>query len=46
MVFQEFARFFGALDAFRSFDSLQDRWNLEPKPWWLVHGSSTNELRE
>ncbi|KAH1114290.1 hypothetical protein J1N35_007668 [Gossypium stocksii] len=40
MVFQEFARFLGALDIFDSFDSQQDRWLLDPKSWWLVHGAS------
>ncbi|KAH7691827.1 Ribonuclease H-like protein [Dioscorea alata] len=44
MIFQEYARFSRALDTFESFDSLQDRWNLEPKSWWLVHGSSTPYL--
>ncbi|KAH7652267.1 Ribonuclease H-like protein [Dioscorea alata] len=45
MVFQEFASFSGALGAFGTSDSLQDRWNLEPKSWWLVHGSSTPLLQ-
>ncbi|GAV67734.1 DUF659 domain-containing protein/Dimer_Tnp_hAT domain-containing protein, partial [Cephalotus follicularis] len=35
LVNQEFARFSGGLDAFGSFDSLV----LDPKAWWLVHGS-------
>ncbi|KAK5772292.1 hypothetical protein PVK06_048574 [Gossypium arboreum] len=39
MVFQEFARFLGALNIFDSFDSLQDRWLLDPKSWCLVHGA-------
>ncbi|KAH1055987.1 hypothetical protein J1N35_034052, partial [Gossypium stocksii] len=31
MTFQKFVRFSGALD---------DRWFLDPKSWWLVHGAS------
>ncbi|GAV84697.1 LOW QUALITY PROTEIN: Dimer_Tnp_hAT domain-containing protein, partial [Cephalotus follicularis] len=45
LVNQEFARFSGGLDAFGSFDSLEDRWVLDPKAWWLVHGSSAPILQ-
>ncbi|KAK8332601.1 hypothetical protein V6Z11_A10G151100 [Gossypium hirsutum] len=38
MVFQEFARFSRVQDIFYSFDSLQDRWILDPKSWWLIFG--------
>ncbi|KAJ7970782.1 Dimer_Tnp_hAT domain-containing protein [Quillaja saponaria] len=41
----EFARFSGCMDVFASFDSLQDRWDLDPKMWWLVHGSSASLLQ-
>ncbi|KAJ7976594.1 Dimer_Tnp_hAT domain-containing protein [Quillaja saponaria] len=41
----EFARFSGCMDVFASFDSLQDRWDLDPKIWWLVHGSSASLLQ-
>ncbi|OMP10355.1 hypothetical protein COLO4_04576 [Corchorus olitorius] len=44
-VIQEFAEFFGSLEEFGYFDSLQDRWNLEPKSWWLVHGLSSPLLQ-
>ncbi|GAV60089.1 Dimer_Tnp_hAT domain-containing protein, partial [Cephalotus follicularis] len=45
LVNQEFDRFSGGLDAFGSFDSLEDRWVLDPKAWWLVHGSSAPILQ-
>ncbi|KAJ7959967.1 Dimer_Tnp_hAT domain-containing protein [Quillaja saponaria] len=41
----EFARFLGCMDVFASFDSLQDRWDLDPKMWWLVYGSSASLLQ-
>ncbi|GAV92311.1 Dimer_Tnp_hAT domain-containing protein [Cephalotus follicularis] len=45
LVNQEFARFSGGLDAFGSFDSLEDRWVLDSKAWWLVHGYSAPILQ-
>ncbi|GAV85946.1 LOW QUALITY PROTEIN: Dimer_Tnp_hAT domain-containing protein, partial [Cephalotus follicularis] len=45
LVNQEIARFSKGLDAFGSFDSLEDRWVLDPKAWWLVHGSSAPILQ-
>ncbi|XP_054781897.1 uncharacterized protein LOC129289109 [Prosopis cineraria] len=44
-VFQEFPKFVGSLDFYSSFDCLQDRWNLEPKGWWLNYGSFTPILQ-
>ncbi|KAJ7961382.1 Dimer_Tnp_hAT domain-containing protein [Quillaja saponaria] len=41
MATKEFARSSGGQDIFGDFDSLQDRWSLEPKVWWLVYGDST-----
>ncbi|GAV74929.1 hypothetical protein CFOL_v3_18409, partial [Cephalotus follicularis] len=45
LVNQEFARFSVGLDAFGSFDSLEDRWVSDPKAWGLVHGSSAPILQ-
>ncbi|XP_058778863.1 uncharacterized protein LOC131652890 [Vicia villosa] len=30
---------------FGQFDSLQDRWNLKPKEWWVIYGSSAPKLQ-
>lgn len=29
---------------FGQFDSLQDRWILKPKEWWITYGSSMPKL--
>ncbi|KAJ7971487.1 Dimer_Tnp_hAT domain-containing protein [Quillaja saponaria] len=46
MATMEYARFSGRQDIFGDFDSLQDRWSLEPKAWWLVYGVSTPLLQK
>lgn len=45
MVNIEFAKFSGAMDEFSEQDSLLDRGAMEPKVWWVVHGSSTPMLQ-
>lgn len=41
----EFVKFSGAEGEFSQFDSLQDRWNLKPKEWWVMHGASIPKLQ-
>ncbi|GAV91811.1 LOW QUALITY PROTEIN: Dimer_Tnp_hAT domain-containing protein, partial [Cephalotus follicularis] len=42
----EYAKFSGCLDAFFDSDSMTDRGNMEPKIWWILHGSSTPLLHK
>ena len=46
MGFQEFARFSRALDASKSFDSLQDRWKLNSQVMvvglWVIYTFTSN----
>ncbi|KAF7815236.1 Dimer_Tnp_hAT domain-containing protein [Senna tora] len=37
MATKEFIRFSGAEDVFGQFECLQNRWDLEPKEWWIVN---------
>lgn len=41
----ELSRFSGCCNEFSSFDSLRDRWTMDPKGWWLYHGSSVPLLQ-
>ena len=42
---QEFVKFSSGEDELGQFDSLQDRWNLSPKEWWVMYGSSLPKLQ-
>ncbi|KAJ1440760.1 hypothetical protein SESBI_01833 [Sesbania bispinosa] len=42
-VTQEFVKFSSATEELGQFDSLQDRWNLKPKEWWIIKGKSYKE---
>lgn len=44
-VTQEFVKFSSAAEELGQFDSLQDRWNLKPKEWWIMYGSSIPKLQ-
>ncbi|KAJ1415465.1 Zinc finger, BED-type [Sesbania bispinosa] len=44
-VTQEFVKFSSAAEDLGQFDSLQDRWNLKPKEWWIMYGSSIPKLQ-
>ncbi|XP_058775440.1 uncharacterized protein LOC131649701 [Vicia villosa] len=35
----EYANFSSKSNSFDSFDSIEDRWVLDPKSWWVTHGS-------
>ncbi|CAJ2633433.1 unnamed protein product [Trifolium pratense] len=41
----EFVKFSSAEGELGQFDSLQDRWNLTPKEWWITYGSSVPKLQ-
>ncbi|KAG8369750.1 hypothetical protein BUALT_Bualt14G0046200 [Buddleja alternifolia] len=41
----ELAKFFGCLETFSDLESLRDRWTLDPKRWWLVHGTGAPYLQ-
>lgn len=41
----EHGRFLGNMNVFGSYEYLQDRWNLEPKAWCYIHGTSLPMLR-
>ncbi|XP_027364746.1 uncharacterized protein LOC113871850 [Abrus precatorius] len=45
-VFVEFSNFSSCAADFASFDSIEDRWTLDPKSWWVMHGSSTPLLQK
>ncbi|KAF7843886.1 Dimer_Tnp_hAT domain-containing protein [Senna tora] len=45
MATMEFVRFSGAEDVFGQFECLQNRWDLEPKEWWIMYGSSAPLLQ-
>ncbi|KAK7273846.1 hypothetical protein RIF29_14910 [Crotalaria pallida] len=45
-VYQEFSKFSLASDAFSSFDSIQDRWELDPKSWWVNYGANAPLLQK
>ena len=42
----EFSRFSSAADVFSNFDSIEDRWELDPKSWWVNYGSSAPLLQK
>ncbi|KAJ1376945.1 hypothetical protein SESBI_49404 [Sesbania bispinosa] len=37
-VTHEFVKFSSAVEELGQFDSLQDRWSLKPKEWWIMYG--------
>ncbi|KAH0450066.1 hypothetical protein IEQ34_020758 [Dendrobium chrysotoxum] len=41
----ELAKFFGYLEDFGDQESLVDRWRMDPKMWWLIHGASAPLLQ-
>ncbi|KAH1228527.1 hypothetical protein GmHk_10G028505 [Glycine max] len=45
-VYEEFSKFSSCAGDFDSFDSIEDRWALDPKTWWVMHGSSTPILQK
>ncbi|KAK7316614.1 hypothetical protein RJT34_00206 [Clitoria ternatea] len=45
-IFLEFSKFSSCAGDFASFDSIEDRWNLPPKEWWVMHGSHTPLLQK
>ncbi|KAH1118488.1 hypothetical protein GYH30_047311 [Glycine max] len=45
-VYEEFSKFSSCVGDFGSFDSIEDRWALDPKTWWVMHGSSTPILQK
>ena len=45
LAIREFTKFSGEMEAFSLFDSLQNRWFLEPKEWWIMYGSSAPLLQ-
>ncbi|KAH1213714.1 hypothetical protein GmHk_14G041617 [Glycine max] len=45
-VYEEFSKFSSCAGDFGSFDSIEDRWALDPKTWWVMHGSSTPILQK
>ncbi|KAF7844518.1 DUF659 domain-containing protein/Dimer_Tnp_hAT domain-containing protein [Senna tora] len=45
MATKEFFRFSRAEDVFGQFECLQNRWDLEPKEWWIMYGSSAPLLQ-
>ncbi|KAF7835522.1 Dimer_Tnp_hAT domain-containing protein [Senna tora] len=45
MATKEFVRFSGAEDVFGQFGCLQNRWDLEPKEWWIMYGPSAPLLQ-
>ncbi|KAF1862564.1 hypothetical protein Lal_00014104 [Lupinus albus] len=42
----EYANFSLKSSSFDSFDSIEDMWRLDPKSWWVLHGSSTPLLQK
>jgi len=42
----EFTKFSSAAQQFASFDSLEDKCVLDPKSWWVMHGSSAPLLQK
>lgn len=45
MVNTEFAKFSASLAEFGDNDSLADRYDMDPKAWWVIHGSSTPHMQ-
>ncbi|XP_054793744.1 uncharacterized protein LOC129299303 [Prosopis cineraria] len=45
LVLQEYSKFCLCSEFYSSPDSLEDRWNLDPKGWWLNYGSFTPILQ-
>ncbi|KAH1241478.1 hypothetical protein GmHk_07G019060 [Glycine max] len=45
-VYEEFSKFSSCAGDFGSFDSIEDRWALDPKTWWVMHESSTPILQK
>ncbi|XP_050890118.1 uncharacterized protein LOC127095479 [Lathyrus oleraceus] len=41
----EFVKFSSGEGELNQFDSLQDRWNLTPKKWWITYGSAVPKLQ-
>ncbi|KAJ1381583.1 Ribonuclease H-like superfamily [Sesbania bispinosa] len=44
-VTREFVKLSSAAEELGQFDSLQDRWNLKPKEWWIMYGSAIPKLQ-
>nr|KYP38813.1 hypothetical protein KK1_039915 [Cajanus cajan] len=42
----EYADFSSKAHNFASFDSIEDRWTLDAKSWWVMHGSSAPLLQK
>ncbi|KAH1232682.1 hypothetical protein GmHk_09G025276 [Glycine max] len=45
-VYEEFSKLSSCAGDFGSFDSIEDRWALDPKTWWVMQGSSTPILQK
>ncbi|PKU60367.1 hypothetical protein MA16_Dca028320 [Dendrobium catenatum] len=41
----ELAKFFGYLEDFGDQESLSERWRIDPKMWWIIHGASAPLLQ-
>ncbi|XP_027342768.1 uncharacterized protein LOC113855350 [Abrus precatorius] len=41
----EFVKFSSSSEELGQFDSLQDRWNLKPKEWWVMYGAAIPKLQ-
>ncbi|GAU35525.1 hypothetical protein TSUD_155560 [Trifolium subterraneum] len=45
-VYHEFAQFSSCSGDFASFDSIEGRYKLDAKSWWVTHGSSTRFIQK
>ncbi|XP_057467262.1 uncharacterized protein LOC130796494 [Actinidia eriantha] len=41
----EYAKFSTKEGPFSDVDSIEDRWNMDPHSWWVIHGASASTLQ-